>query len=110
MYPWQKHFPDYRVPRAVLDLVDAKLFVDGTFRGSLPHFSTRFPDGSVLTIWVEHPSTEHRLYESERYALSLDEPGTDVQTVLKTNNAQEVLDGVRRVFEEKGGPRPLEDS
>lgn len=108
MYPWQKYFPEYRVPRAITDLVDAGLFKDGTIKGGLPNFSTTFPDGSDLTIWVEHPNPDRREYEDERYALALKEPREDSQTVLKSNDVVEILAGIRAVFAEKGGPRKLE--
>ena len=108
MYPWQKYFPEYLIPEKITDLVDAGLFKDGTQRGGLPNFSTTFPDGSVLVIWVEHPNPNRREYEDERYALALQEPGDDIATVLKSNDVFEILAGIREVFAEKGGPQKLE--
>lgn len=108
MYPWQKYFPEYRVPREITDLVDAGLFKDGTLKGGLPNFSTTFPDGSELVLWVEHPNPNQREFEEERYALALKEPGDDIDTVLKSDDVFEILAGVREVFTEKGGPRRLE--
>jgi hypothetical protein len=106
-YPWERYRPEFKVPRGILDLVDAALLRDWTNKDSSPHFVTVFPDGSELVLWVDHPQAENRWFDVFRYSLQLKEPQDPVVTMLSSNSLDEVLAAIRQVFEVKGGPRPL---
>lgn len=111
---WKRKFPEYQVPDAIERLVKAGLLRDVSARADafIPTFETKFPDGSVLVLLVDHPS--HRLRwdpGDARYHLWLEDKGilSPVVPQLRTDNLDELLYAVRSAFEEKGGPRGMEN-
>lgn len=104
---WRKWFPEFKVPRQISDLVRKGLLRDTTkCHDASPNFEAFFPDGQILTIWVEHPDPDKRIGQEARYGLTLrtaEDPLS--RPLMETDSVGEVVEIVRRTFRERGGPR-----
>lgn len=105
--PWMRYRPEFKVPKQIVALVDSRILRDSTTEDSTPNFSTRFPDGSELVLWVDHPERDKRWFSERRYSLMLREPRDPQTTLLDTDDLHELMGALRQAFDAKGGPRPL---
>lgn len=69
---WQKHFPEYRVDRAILQLVDLGYVQDdsGPYDPA-PSFVAPLHGKRWLRLWVEHPDPERRRAGPKRYRVEV---------------------------------------
>lgn len=103
---WDRFYPGFRVPKGILDLVDAGFLVDTSHpRWKMPTFEVELVDGAVLVMEVRHPDPADRGYEP-RYAFVEFEPGSDMaQYHGGTDNLREALWILKFLAESRGGPR-----
>jgi hypothetical protein len=104
---WDRWFPEFKVPRQVVNLVKGGLLRDTTkCHDASPNFDAVLADGSVLTLWIEHPNSDKRIGQEFRYGITVRHPQDPMsRAVAETNSLDEVLQALQSTLRERGGPR-----
>lgn len=104
---WQKHLPDYDVPKTVERLVRAGVLQDKTRKQDIvPHFEATLVDGSQLVFWVDHPYVGRRAVpDGPRYGLERYQRGQLPRVLFESNDLTETLVALKGILDELGGPR-----
>lgn len=104
---WNRWFPEFKVPAQVLGLVKAGILRDTTKCHDVsPNFDAVLADGTILTLWVEHPDPDKRIGQDPRYGLTSKTHGDPMpQVIAETNSLAEVLRMLQDIIQKRGGPR-----
>jgi hypothetical protein len=103
---WQETHPEFKVPRSVQRLVDLGMIVDSTLPHDVsPTFDAVLRDGSVLTIFVDHPLAGKRVGQEKRYRLRIYDLNKQGTNLAESDSINEVMEKFKEVMAEEGGPR-----
>lgn len=103
---WDRLYPDFRVPKGILDLVDQGFLVDTSHpQWGAPTFQVELADGALLVLEVHHPDPSLRGYGA-RYTFLEFEPGEDRGSSHGgTSELKEAIWILKFLVESRGGPR-----
>lgn len=105
MSPWISEFSvSYRVPRPVVELVEAGRLEDMSFHADpCPSFGRKLRSNTFLRLWVEHPEVPRRVGFSSRFTVAI-QPDPAVAfywKALSTDDEGLALRSVRRFLYSK---------
>lgn len=102
--PWQKWFPDHKVPRKIQALVEAGILKDKTRREDFaPHFETALSDGSEIVLWIDHPDPEKSFISGAgRFGVELYIPRSLPMTVMETDDTEEAVETIHGYLRSRG--------
>lgn len=101
---WREHFPDHRIDKAILEMVEAKWAMDTSGRfDPAPSFSAPLHGKRWLRLWVEHPDLEKRRAGPHRYRVevtrSLRQEG---RPWIETDQLHEAISYMLAAIEQEG--------